>query len=36
MLHEEGSRSYLYTVVNEHFQDRPVDQNVQFDRVIRI
>jgi hypothetical protein len=36
MLHKEGGRSYLYTVVNEHFQGRPVDENVKFNRVIRV
>ena len=36
ILHKEGGRSYLYTVVNEHFESGPVDQNVKFNRVIRI
>jgi hypothetical protein len=36
MPHKEGGRTYLHTVVNEHFQGRPVHENVKFKRVIRL
>ena len=36
MPHKEADRTYLHTVVHEHFQGRPIDENVKFNRVIRI
>ena len=36
MPHKEAGRTNLHTIVNEHFERRPIYENVEFNRIIRI